>query len=85
MSEQEVGVVTHYFGHLQVAAINLTGGGLAVGDRVHIVGHTTDVSMIVETLQIEHSTVREAKKGESVGTKVPGHVREHDKVFKVTP
>jgi len=84
MSEQQVGTVTHYFGHLGVAAIRLS-ADLAVGDKLHIVGHTTNLTADVDSMQIEHASVERAGAGQSIGMKVPGHVREHDKVFKVTP
>lgn len=85
MPETEIGVVSHYFGHIGVAAITITGGELTVGDTVHIKGHTTDLTTLVNSMQIEHATVQVAKKGDAIGIKVPGHAREHDKVYKVTP
>jgi putative protease len=51
MAEIEIGKVTHYFGHLGVAAIQITSGTLAVGDTIHIKGHTSDVTTRVETMQ----------------------------------
>ncbi len=83
-TEIEIGVVTHYFGHLDVAAIRLT-GALVVGDTLHIKGHTTDMTVKIESIQIEHKAVQQAAQGDNVGIKVPDHVREHDKVFKVAP
>jgi translation elongation factor EF-1alpha len=85
MAETEVGVVTHYFGHIDVAAVTITSGELAVGDTVHIKGHTTDVSTTIASMQVEHASVQVAKKGDAIGIKIPGHAREHDKVYKVTP
>jgi len=85
MAEMEWGLVTHYFGHLGVAAVKLTGGGLAVGDILHFKGHTTDFAITVESMQLEHAAVQSAAKGDNVGLKVPDHVREHDKVYKVVP
>lgn len=85
MAELEIGVVTHYFGHIGVAAIQLTQGDLAVGDTVHIKGHTSDFTTTIESMQIEHDSVPQAKKGEGIGIKVPEHAREHDKVYKVVP
>lgn len=81
-TEMEIGKVTHYFGHINVAAIMLT-GGVAVGDTLHIKGHTTDLTFQVESMQIEHKAVQQAAPGDNVGVKVPGHVREHDRVYKV--
>ena len=85
MAEVKVGKVTHYFGHLDVAAIELTDGELAVGDTVHIVGHTSDFTEAVESIQIEHERVEKAGVGQSVGIKVVQKAREHDEVFKVVP
>ena len=85
MSEKQIGKVSHYFGHINVAAIELTDGALAVGDNIHIKGHTTDLSEEVDSIQIEHEQVSSAKKGQSIGIKVPDHVREHDVVYKVLP
>ncbi len=83
MPEKEVGRVSHYFSKISVAAVDLT-DTLAVGDKIHIKGHTTDFEQIVESMQIEHENVVKATKGQSVGIKVKDHVREHDTVYKVT-
>lgn len=82
MKEVEVGKATHYFSHLGVAAIELS-GSLKVGDKVHIKGHTTDFVQLVESMQIEHQPVNEAKTGDSIGLKVKEKVREGDTVYKV--
>ncbi len=85
MPEQKIGVVTHYFGKLGVAAIELTEGKLQVGDTIHVKGHTSDFTQTVDSMQLEHDTVESAKAGENVGIKVVEHAREHDEVFLVTP
>ncbi len=85
MSEEQIGKISHYFGKLEVAAVELTEGSLAVGDTIHIKGHTTDLREKVDSIQIEHDQVQSAKKGESIGIKVTDHVREHDVVYKVLP
>jgi translation elongation factor EF-1alpha len=84
MGEQEIGRITHYFTHLGVAAIVITGGELKVGDTIHVKGHTSDFTTTVLSMQIEHKEVQAAKVGESIGIKVPEHAREHDQVFLVT-
>ena len=85
MGETEIGKVTHYFNHLNVAAIVITAGELKVGDTIHIKGHTSDFTTTVRSIQIEHKQVEVAKPGDSIGIEVPEHVREHDQVFLVTP
>ena len=84
MAEQEIGFVTHYFGKVGVAAIEITAGELKVGDTIHIKGHTSDFKEHVDSMQVDHESVEVARVGDSVGIKVSEHAREHDKVFKVT-
>jgi translation elongation factor EF-1alpha len=83
MTEQEIGVVTHYFGHIGVAAIRLTAGEVTVGDMIHVKGHTADFTSKIDGMQIEHAAVQTGRPGDVIGVKVQGHAHEHDKVFKV--
>ena len=83
MAEKEVGVISDFFAHVMVGGINLT-DTLKVGDRVHIKGHTTDFAFTAASMQIDNKDVTEAKKGRSVGVKVPDRVRPGDKVYVVT-
>ncbi len=83
MVEEEIGRVSDFFAHPVVAGIDLT-GKLKTGDRIHITGHTTDLEMVVDSIQIDNAGVPEAKSGDSVGIKVPDRVRPGDKVFRIT-
>jgi selenocysteine-specific translation elongation factor len=83
MPEEEVGKVSDFFAHPVVAGIDMT-GSLKIGDKIHITGHTTDIEMVVASMQINNQDVTEAKKGDSVGIKVPDRVRAGDTVYKVT-
>lgn len=80
--EKQVGRVTHYFGKVGVAAIELE-DTLKVGDTIRIKGHTSDWTQKVESMQIEHQQVQEAGPGDVIGIKVNDHAREHDVVYKV--
>jgi hypothetical protein len=82
--EEFIGVVTHYYGHLSVAAIRLEAGGLRVGDTIRILGHTSDFRQRVDSMQLDHQSVTEAGKRQEIGLKVSQHAREHDAVYKVT-
>jgi len=84
MTEVEVGVIKHFFDKVGVAALEITSGELAVGDTIHIKGHTTDFAATIESMQIEHETVQKAETGDSIGIRVAEKAREHDKVFRVT-
>jgi len=81
--EVEIGYVSHYFGKIHVAAIELTEGELDVGDMVHIAGRTSDFVQKVTSMQIEHHDVRHADVGESVGVAVGDHARVGDHVLKI--
>jgi hypothetical protein len=82
LREQEVGVVTHYWGHIEVAGVHLT-GPLDVGDRIHVLGHTSDFDQVVESMQFDHREIVHADADSDVAIKVVEHAREHDKIFKV--
>ena len=84
MPEKKVGIITHYFGKIGVAVIKATDGRVAVGDTIHIKGHTTDHTQQVESLQVEHDSVDHIDKGDEAGMKVGVHAHEHDTVYKVT-
>jgi len=83
MEEKKIGFVSNYFSNISVAAVEITDGTVSVGDTLHFLGHTTDVESRVSSMQIEHKSVTEAKKGDSVGIKVAEKVREKDKVYKM--
>jgi translation initiation factor IF-2 len=82
MAEKEVGKVMDFFARPVVAGIDMT-DTLKVGDKIHIKGHTTDIEMEIASMQIDNKNVTEAKKGDSVGIKVPDRVRAGDTVYIV--
>ena len=83
MAEVEIGTVSDFFARPVVAGIELT-APLKTGDTIHITGHTTDLVMTVESMQIDNANVEEASSGVSVGIKVSDRVRKGDTVYKVT-
>ncbi len=83
MAEQLIGKVNHWFGRIDVAGIELT-DKLAVGDSIHILGHTTDFEQEITSMQIMHQDVNEAGPGDDVGVKVQFRARVGDRVYKVT-
>ena len=84
MSEElvKIGDVSHYFTRIEVAVIELR-DKLKVGDEIRIKGATTDFTQKVESIQIEHLQVEEARAGDSIGLLVRFRVREGDEVFKL--
>ncbi len=82
MPEKEIGKITHYYGNLSVGIIELS-DILKVGDTIHVKGHSEDFNQTVDSMQVEHASVSEAKAGDAVGIKVIQKVHPEDKVFKV--
>ena len=83
MPEEEIGKVSDFFARPVVAGIELT-KALKAGDRIHIKGHTTDIELTINSMQIDNVNVSEAKAGDSVGIKVSDRVRRGDTVHKIT-
>jgi len=83
MEEKKVGEVIKYFSKIGVAAIRLSEGALKVGDQIRIVGHTTDFTQTLESMQIENNSVQEAGPGADIGVKVKEKVREHDVIYRI--
>lgn len=85
MAEELIGQITHYFGKAGVAAIKITVGELKVGDTIHIVGHTSDFTQPVDSMQVDRAAVESARVGDEIGVKVAEQTREHDQVYRVVP
>lgn len=77
-----IGLVIHYFPHVQAAVIKLK-KPLANGDTIKIKGHTTDLTQVVSSMQIDRINISRAKKGDEIGLQVNSRVRQQDKVYKI--
>lgn len=83
MPETRVGRVKEYFSKVGVAGIEVTDGDLHVGDTIRIRGHTTDLTQVVDSIELEHQALLQARPGQIVGIKVRDRVRRHDEVYKI--
>jgi len=79
---KEIGVITHYFPKVKAAVIKLTKDSVKVGDDVYIKGHTSSFKEKIKSLQVNHATVEEGKKGQEIGLKVTSRVRIGDVLYK---
>ncbi len=79
---KEVGKVTHYFGKVGVAIVELS-DGLKVGDKIKIEGNKVEFDQAVESMEIDRKSVTEAKKGDTVGLKVDQKTGEGAVVHKL--
>lgn len=87
MEEQEqegklIGKITHYYGHIGVGVLELT-DTLRVGDTIRVVGGETDFTQTVESMEVEHQKVQEARSGDSVGLKLDQKAKEGYRVYKI--
>ena len=80
--EQLVGKVTHYYGKLGVAIVELA-APLAVGQTIHVKGAHDDFTQVVSDMQFEHQAITAGKPGQQVGIKAEKPVHENDQVFIV--
>ena len=78
----KIGVISHYFGQIGVAVIDLT-GDLKVGGKIRIKGATTDFEQEVNSMQIDKEPVNEAGSGQSIGLKAGDKVSAGDEVYKL--
>lgn len=83
MADFKIGRIVHYYDKIGVAVLELT-DGLVVGDTIRISGHGKEFTQAVNSMQVEHESIQEAKKGQAIGLKAEQEVKEGDEVFKVT-
>ncbi len=83
MTEVEIGKVSDFFAHPVVAGIELT-ATLKQGDKIHIKGHTTDMELTIDSMQVDNVDVKQAKAGDAIGIKVSERVRRGDTVYRVS-
>ena len=79
---QPIGVVTHFFDKISVAIVKLN-GTLKIGDKIKIEGHGNSFEQKISSIQREHESLQQAKKGDEVGMKVIKPAKEHDSVYLV--
>ncbi|HOJ51709.1 MAG TPA: EF-Tu/IF-2/RF-3 family GTPase [Syntrophales bacterium] len=84
MAEEKIGEVVKFFAKPSVAAVKVVAGEIKVGDKIKIVGHTTDLTETIDSMEINNQKIQKAQAGDLIGIKVSDRVRPGDEVFKVT-
>jgi len=77
-----VGKISHFYPKISVAVLDLE-DMLKVGDRISIEKESGSFEQVVDSMQIEHENIDEARKGQSIGLKVNEKTRAGAKVFKI--
>jgi putative protease len=85
MAEEKIGEVVKFFAKPSVAAVKIVSGELRIGDTIKITGHTTDITDVIESMEVNNQKVEKAVPGDYIGVKVSDRVRPGDEVFRVLP
>lgn len=80
--EVKIGKVTHYYNRIGVAVVQLK-RGLAVGERILVLGKTTEFTQVVNSMEIEHRKVQSVPGGTEVAVQVAEPARRGDSVYKI--
>jgi len=72
---KSIGKVVHYYDKLGVAIVKLA-SPLKVGDTVLFQRGEQEFSQAVDSLQVDHESIKKGKKGQVVGLKVSEPVKE---------
>lgn len=77
-----IGKVNHYYDKIGVVVIMLK-KGLKVGDKVKFVHGENSFEQSVDSIQLEHVQITEAKKGQEIAIKVSKKVSSGTEVYLV--
>ena len=80
--KRQVGKVTHFFGKIHLASIELT-GNLKAGDIISIEGARGTLEQPVDSMRVDNRNVMSAGAGAGVGIRVRGRVKPGDVVFVI--
>jgi hypothetical protein len=75
-----LGFVEDYFAKIGVIALTLQ-APVSVGQKIQVLGHTTNLQQTVDSMQIDHAPVTQAGPKDSVGIKVVNRARGGDHVY----
>ena len=81
---KRLGVITHFFPHVNAGVLKIASGQLRRGDRILIKGHTTQIRQKADSMQMDHVSIQVAKKGDEIGIQVDSRVRAGDTVYRLS-
>jgi hypothetical protein len=80
---KRIGSVSHYYNRIGVAVLELD-APLKMGDRLLFLGHTSEFTQPVGSMEIDHRKIQEVGAGAEVAVKVIRRVRRGDQVFRIS-
>jgi hypothetical protein len=75
-----LGVVEDFYAKIGVIALTLK-AGVSQGQKIQVLGHTTNFEQVVDSMQINHAVVTQAGPKDGVGIKVRDRARSGDHVY----
>lgn len=81
----KVGQITHFFDKIGVGVLSLTDGDVKVGDTIMVgqEGEESTFNQTISSMQVDHQSVTEAKKGDEVGLKLDSATKPNTPVYLV--
>lgn len=83
MDYVRAGKITHYFDKIGVAVLVITDETIKQGEKIRIGEFGSGIEQNVDSMQVEHQGVAEAKIGDEVGLKVISAVKPGEVVYKI--
>ena len=84
MADLKIGTVLHFYDKIGVAIIELS-SDFSVGDKIKFVRGGEDLfEQTVDSMEVDHQSLTNAKKGDIVGLKVNEEVKEGAEVYKIS-
>lgn len=81
--DKPIGKVVHFYDKLGVAIIDLSSGGIKVGNEIKFKRGEEEFTQKIESLQVDHESVDSVKKGDSFGVKVDKSTKPGTEVYIV--
>ena len=81
MDKDKVAKVIHYYDKIGVVIVKLQ-KVLKVGDKIKFMKGENTFEETIESMQVEHKAISEAKKGQEIGIKVNQPTKEGTLVYK---
>ncbi len=83
MDEQLIGRVTHYFPQIEVAAIAVEHGELRMDDTIRVIGHTSNFTQKIHSMEMDYAPVTVAGPGDLVAVQVAERARVNDQIYRI--
>ena len=80
--EKPIGVISHWYGNINVAVIKLA-GALAVGDKIKVKKGDVEFEEVIESMQLNHEAIKSGKKGQDIAIKLAGFTKVGAEIYKI--